>query len=162
MRESHIYTWFTVQTLWNTLEAKHQQFLNLVRLLTNIKKHVGFNSFLLFFHFSSHWFRWWFLKKFSYAKKKYNGRELLIHLVNLREKTQSLSFLSDLGSLWIELSLLAPRSSLLGTSPGTSLATRSEERGARSEERGARSEERQLYWQVMILVAGFALLTFIK
>ena len=93
----------------NTLQAKHQQFLNPVRLLTNIKKHVGFNSFPLFSHFSSHWFRWWFLKKFSYAKKKNNGRELLIHLVNLREKTQSLSFLSDLGSLRIQPSLLAPR-----------------------------------------------------
>ena len=31
----------------------------------------------------------------------------------LREKTRSLSFLSDLGSLRIQLSLLAPRSSLL-------------------------------------------------
>ena len=81
-------------------------------------------------------------QKVLLRERKNNGRELLIHLVNLREKTQSLSFLSDLGSLWIELSLLAPRSSLLGTSPGTSLATRSEERGARSEERGARSEER--------------------
>ena len=75
-------------------------------------------------------------QKVLLRERKNNGRELLIHLVNLREKTQSLSFLSDLGSLWIELSLLAPRSSLLGTSPGTSLATRSEERGARSEERG--------------------------
>ena len=81
-------------------------------------------------------------------RERNNGRELLIQLVNLREQTRSLSFLSDLGSLWIELSLLAPRSSLLGTSPGTSLATR--------------SEERQLYSQVMILMAGFALLTFIK
>ena len=87
-------------------------------------------------------------QKVLLRERKNNGREPLIHLVNLREKTQSLSFLSDLGSLWIELSLLAPRSSLLGTSPGTSLATR--------------SEERQLYSQVMILVAGFALLTLIK
>ena len=88
-------------------------------------------------------------QKVLLRERKNNGREPLIHLVNLREKTQSLSFLSDLGSLWIELSLLAPRSSLLGTSPGTSLATRSEEPG-------------QLYSQVMILVAGFALLTLIK
>ena len=87
-------------------------------------------------------------QKVLLRERKNNGRELLIQLVNLREQTQSLSFLSDLGSLWIELSLLAPRSSLLGTSPGTSLATR--------------SEERQLYSQVMILVAGFALLTLIK
>ena len=42
-------------------------------------------------------------------ERKNNGREPLIHLVNLREKTQSLSFLSDLGSLRIQLSLLAPR-----------------------------------------------------
>ena len=87
-------------------------------------------------------------QKVLLRERKNNGRELLIQLVNLREQTRSLSFLSDLGSLWIELSLLAPRSSLLGTSPGTSLATR--------------SEERQLYSQVMILMAGFALLTLIK
>ena len=87
-------------------------------------------------------------QKVLLRERKNNGRELLIQLVNLREQTWSLSFLSDLGSLWIELSLLAPRSSLLGTSPGTSLATS--------------SEERQLYSQVMILVAGFALLTLIK
>ena len=87
-------------------------------------------------------------QKFLLRERKNNGRELLIQLVNLREQTRSLSFLSDLGSLRIQLSLLAPRSSLLGTSPGTSLATR--------------SEERQLYSQVMILVAGFALLTLIK
>ena len=68
-------------------------------------------------------------QKVLLRERKNNGRELLIQLVNLREQTRSLSFLSDLGSLWIELSLLAPRSSLLGTSPGTSLATRSEERG---------------------------------
>ena len=79
-------------------------------------------------------------QKVLLRERKNNGRELLIHLLNLREKTQSLSFLSDLGSLWIELSLLAPR----------------------NEERGARSEERQLYSQVMILMAGFALLTLIK
>ena len=94
-------------------------------------------------------------QKVLLRERKNNGREPLIHLSNLRGKTQSLSFLSDLGSLGIELSLLAPRSSLLGTSPGTSLATR-------SEERGARSEDRQLYSQVMILMAGFALLTLIK
>ena len=87
-------------------------------------------------------------QKVLLRERKNNGRELLIQLVNLREQTRSLSFLSDLGSLRIQLSLLAPRSSLLGTSPGTSLATR--------------SEERQLYSQVMILMAGFALLTFIK
>ena len=87
-------------------------------------------------------------QKFLLRERKNNGRELLIQLVNLREQTRSLSFLSDLGSLRIQLSLLAPRSSLLGTSPGTSLATR--------------SEERQLYSQVMVLMAGFALLTFIK
>ena len=87
-------------------------------------------------------------QKVLLRERKNNGRELLIQLVNLREQTRSLSFLSDLGSLRIQLSLLAPRSSLLGTSPGTSLATR--------------SEERQLYSQVMILVAGFALLTLIK
>ena len=87
-------------------------------------------------------------QKVLLRERKNNGRELLIQLVNLREQTRSLSFLSDLGSLRIQLSLLAPRSSLLGTSPGTSLATR--------------SEDRQLYSQVMILMAGFALLTFIK
>ena len=70
-------------------------------------------------------------QKVLLRERKNNGRELLIQLVNLREQTRSLSFLSDLGSLRIQLSLLAPRSSLLGTSPGTSLATRSEERGAR-------------------------------
>ena len=48
-------------------------------------------------------------QKVLLRERKNNGRELLIHLLNLREKTQSLSFLSDLGSLWIELSLLAPR-----------------------------------------------------
>ena len=70
-------------------------------------------------------------QKFLLRERKNNGRELLIQLVNLREQTRSLSFLSDLGSLRIQLSLLAPRSS-------------------------------QLYSQVMILMAGFALLTFIK
>ena len=48
-------------------------------------------------------------QKVLLRERKNNGRELLIQLVNLREQTRSLSFLSDLGSLWIELSLLAPR-----------------------------------------------------
>ena len=94
-------------------------------------------------------------QKVLLRERKNKGRELLIQLVNLREQTRSLSFLSDLGSLWIELSLLAPRSSLL--------AARDIPRDVPSnEERGARSEERQLYSQVMILMAGFALLTLIK
>ena len=52
-------------------------------------------------------------QKVLLRERKNNGRELLIQLVNLREQTRSLSFLSDLGSLRIQLSLLAPRSSLL-------------------------------------------------
>ena len=72
-----------------------------------------------------------FSKSSLTRKKKNNGRELLIHLVNLREKTQSLSFLSDLGSLWIELSLLAPRSSLLAARDVPRDFPSNEERGAR-------------------------------
>ena len=71
LRESHRFTrdlpykHFETHRKLSTSNFRIQ--LDFWQILT---KHVGFNSFLLFFHFSSHWFRWWFLKKFSYAKEK--------------------------------------------------------------------------------------------
>ena len=75
-------------------------------------------------------------QKVLLRERKNNRRELLFHLVNLREKTQCLSFLSDLGSVrMIQLSLLAPRSSLIAARDFPRDVPSNEERGARSEER---------------------------
>ena len=74
-------------------------------------------------------------QKVLLPERKNNRRELLFHLVNLREKSQSLSFLSDLGSLRIQLFLLAPRSSLIAARDFPRDVPSNEERGARSEER---------------------------
>ena len=68
-------------------------------------------------------------QKVLLRERKKNGRELLIQLVNLREQTRSLSFLSDLGSLRIQLSLLAPRSSLLAARDIPRDVPSNEERG---------------------------------
>ena len=68
-------------------------------------------------------------QKVLLRERKNNGRELLIQLVNLREQTRSLSFLSDLGSLRIQLSLLAPRSSLLAARDIPRDVPSNEERG---------------------------------
>ena len=95
-------------------------------------------------------------QKVLLRERKNNRRELLFHLVNLREKTQCLSFLSDLGSVRIQLSLLAPRSSLIAARDFPRDVPSNEERGARSEKRGEKACIRSLRsWWIVYTVAGF-------